>query len=60
MNKPLVILGRALGLIGVGVCLVAILARAAGYFWIVGMTSGSVLQGGIAAIIFAVLCFVAR
>lgn len=60
MNKPLIILGRALGLIGVAVSLFAILARAAGYFWILGMTSSSLLQGGVAAIIFAVLCFTAR
>lgn len=47
--------GRLAGLMGVMACLIAIGARLAGAFWIAGLQAGTLLQAGIAAMVFGCL-----
>jgi hypothetical protein len=49
MEKILLAIGGAAGALGVLMCAVAVIVRLGGGFWIGSMQSGSVLQGGIAA-----------
>lgn len=51
--------GRAAGLAGLLLCLAAIGGRVAGKYWIGGFQVGTLLQAGIAAMVFGALCFVA-
>ncbi len=47
------------GLFGVLLCLVSVGARLTGAFWIAGFQSGTLLQAGIAAMVFGCFCFLA-
>lgn len=55
MDRMMLLAGRALGLMGLAACAIAIIARVAGNFWIRGFELGSLLQVGIAGI--AAGCF---
>lgn len=55
MDWMMLLAGRALGLMGLAACAIAIIARVAGNFWIRGVELGSLLQVGIAGI--AAGCF---
>lgn len=59
MNALLLWMGRLAGLAGLALCLVSLGARLAGNFWLGGFQAGTVLQGGIAAMAFACLAFLA-
>lgn len=59
MNVLLLWLGRAAGLGGGLLCLVALAVRATGRFWLAGFQLGTLLQAGTAAMAFAALCFLA-
>lgn len=48
-------IGRLAGLVGVAACLIAIGVRLAGGFWIAGFQVGTLLQAGIAAMVFGCL-----
>lgn len=48
MDRMMLLAGRALGLMGLAACAIAIIARVAGHFWIRGFELGSLLQVGIA------------
>ncbi len=52
-------LGWVAGVCGVLLCLVAAVARLRGAYWIGGFQAGTLLQVGIAAMIFGCLCFLA-
>ena len=55
VDKLLVVIGRLTGLVGLMICGVAVIARASGAFWIGSFQVGSLLQGGIAALLLG--CF---
>lgn len=50
MDKLMIPVGRLVGSIGMLVVLLAVAARALGYFWIGGLQTGTILLGGIGAI----------
>ena len=52
-------LGRIAGVIGVLVCIGGIAARLSGAYWIGSFQVGTLLQAGIAAMVFGCLCFLA-
>jgi len=52
-------LGWAGGLLGVALCLTSVGARVAGKFWLAGFQTGTLLQAGIAAMVFGCFCFLA-
>jgi hypothetical protein len=59
MIKLLLWVGRIGGLAGFSLVVVAVLARLMGHWHIGGMSAGALLQGGVAAIVIAVLAYVA-
>lgn len=59
MNALLLWMGRLAGLAGIALCLVSVGARLAGNFWLGGFQAGTILQGGIAAMVFGCLTFLA-
>lgn len=52
-------LGWIAGVGGVLLCLVGAAFRLSGEFWIGSFQSGTLLQGGIAAMVFGCFCFLA-
>lgn len=52
-------LGWIGGLAGVALCAASVAARLAGNFWLGGFQTGTLLQGGIAAMVFGCFCFLA-
>ena len=52
-------LGWVGGLAGVVLCLASVVARLAGAYWIGGFQTGTLLQAGIAAMVFGCFCFLA-
>lgn len=59
MENLLTQLGRSAGIIGTLVCVVAVLARLAGSHRLGSFETLTLLQGGMAVMIFACLCFLA-
>jgi hypothetical protein len=59
MNKLLRWTGRIAGAVGVLLCLVSCLARVAGVWTIGGFQIGTMLQGGMAAMILGCLAYLA-
>ena len=56
MNAMLLMLGRLAGLVGVVACVAAVLLRLAGRYYLGMVGTGSVLQGGMAALLIACFC----
>lgn len=56
MDKVLLWCGRLAGLLGFLLCLVSGAIRASGAFWIGSFQAGTVLQAGIAALVFGCFC----
>ena len=52
-------LGRLAGVVGVLLCIAGIAVRLGGAYWIGGFQVGTLLQAGIAAMVFGCLCFLA-
>jgi hypothetical protein len=52
-------LGWAAGLFGVALSAASVVVRLAGAFWIGGFQTGTLLLGGIAAMVFGCFCFLA-
>ncbi len=52
-------LGWAAGLAGVVLCVASVAARLSGNFWIGSFQTGTLLQAGIAAMVFGCFCFLA-
>ena len=52
-------LGWLAGIVGVALCLVGIGVRLSGAFWIGGFQVGTLLQGGVAGLVFACFCMLA-
>ena len=52
-------LGRITGVVGVLLCIAGIAVRLGGAYWIAGFQVGTLLQAGIAAMVFGCLCFLA-
>jgi hypothetical protein len=50
-------IGRVAGIAGAFLCVVAVLVRIGGRFWLGSFQVGTVLQAGIAAMIVGCLCF---
>jgi hypothetical protein len=59
MDKLLPWLGRIAGVGGALVCAVAVALRLSGKHWIAGYESITLMQAGVAAMVFACLCFLA-
>jgi hypothetical protein len=59
VNDLLIWIGRIAGIVGVMVGVGAVLARAAGLWHIGSLSSGTLLQAGVAAMVLAVLAYVA-
>ncbi len=59
MNKLLPWLGRIAGFGGALLCAVAVVARLSGKHWVGGYESITLMQAGVAAMVFACLCFLA-
>ena len=57
LNALLLWLGRVAGVAGVLICLAAGAARLGGQYWLGGFQLITLLQGGMAAMIAACLCF---
>ena len=55
MQKNLLLAGNIAGFLGIALCIVAGLARLAGYFYVAGMASETLLQGGTAGVVIG--CF---
>lgn len=52
-------LGRIAGASGVLLCILGVAVRLGGAYWIAGFQVGTLLQAGIAAMVFGCLCFLA-
>jgi len=52
-------IGRAAGLVGIVLCAVAVLTRLGGAFWLGGFQVGTLLQGGMAAMLLGCLALLA-
>ena len=52
-------LGRLAGVVGVALCIAGIAVRLSGAYWIAGFQVGTLLQGGIAAMVFGCFCLLA-
>ena len=52
-------LGWVAGMVGTLLCIVGVGARLAGAFWVGGFQSGTLLQAGIAAMVFGCFCLLA-
>ena len=59
MNNLLRWTSRSAGVIGVLLCAVSVVARSAGSFVVGGLQVGTVLQGGMAAMILGCLAYLA-
>lgn len=59
MERVLIWIGRAAGVLGVLLCALGAGARLAGQFWLGSFQSVTLLQGGVAAMVFGCLCFLA-
>ncbi len=59
MDKLLLSVGGAAGVIGLLLCLVAGVARLSGHYWIGSFQTATLLQGGIAAMLAGCLCLLA-
>ncbi len=59
MMKLLLWVGRTGGLVGVALVVVAVLTRAAGQWHLGSMSVGSLLEGGVASMVLAVLAYTA-
>ncbi len=57
MEPFLLLAGRVAGALGALLTLVAVLARVLGHYWIGPLQLGTLLQGGIAGMVFGCLCF---
>ena len=55
MGNTLVLAGRALGALGVLACIVAVLARLLGHYYLLGVEAESLLQAGTTAVVIG--CF---
>lgn len=55
----LLAVGRIAGVVGVLLCIVGAAVRLGGAFWIGGFQVGTLLQGGIAAMVFGCFCLLA-
>ena len=55
MGNTLVLAGRALGALGVLACIVAVLARLLGHYYLLGVEAESLLQAGTSAVVIG--CF---
>ena len=55
MDVLLLLLGRAAGFAGVLLCVVAVVARVLGNYWLAGFQLGTLMQAGIAGV--AIGCF---
>lgn len=51
---------RLSAIVGVMLCAIAVIARLAGMHWLGGFEALTLLQGGMAAMLFACLCYLAR
>ena len=56
MENIVIWIGRLGGLVGVLMCVAALALRAGGDYWLGGIQLGTLLQGGIAAMVLACLC----
>lgn len=56
MDRMMVLAGRALGVLGIAACAVAVIGRLAGQYWLRGFELGSLLQVGVAAMVAG--CFI--
>jgi hypothetical protein len=56
MNNALLWLGRSAGVIGALVCMVAIVTRVAGNYWLASFQVGTLLLAGSAAMIAGCFC----
>lgn len=52
-------LGRITGVVGALLCVAGVAVRLGGEYWIAGFQVGTLLQAGIAAMVFGCLCFLA-
>lgn len=59
MNNLILWLGRLSGLAGATLCLVSVVARLAGKFWLGNFQVGTFLGAGTAALAFGCFCFLA-
>lgn len=59
MENLLIWLGRGAGIVGTLVCVVAVLARLGGHYRLGGFEALTLLQAGMAGMVFACLCFLA-
>jgi hypothetical protein len=57
--RALISLGWIAGIGGVLLCLVSAVYRLGGAYWIAGFQTGTLLQAGIAAMVFGCFCFLA-
>lgn len=56
MDGLLLWLGRAAGAGGAALCVAVGLARVAGHYWIAGFQTGTLMQAGIAGMVFGSFC----
>lgn len=56
MNGLLLLVGRLAGVVGGVVILVAVLTRLGGNFYLGTLSTGTLLQGGMAALLIACVC----
>lgn len=59
MSNLLLWVGRLAGLAGIALCLVAVGARLGGAFWLGNFQVGTLINGGIAAMVAGCLAFLA-
>lgn len=55
MGNSLVLAGRAVGALGILACVVAVLARLLGHYYLLGVEAESLLQAGTSAVVIG--CF---
>jgi len=59
MQELLVWIGRLAGVAGVALCVVAVVARLVGAYWLGGFQVGTLLQVGVAAMVLGCLGYLA-
>jgi len=59
MEELLVWIGRLAGVAGVALCVVAVVARLVGAYWLGGFQVGTLLQVGVAAMVLGCLGYLA-
>jgi hypothetical protein len=57
MAELLIWIGRTAGVAGAALCAIAVVARLSGAFWLGGFQVGTLLQVGIAAMVFGCVAF---